>query len=100
MGDTVIALSASADDTTPLRYADMDGYAPAATFDLVEAASRLGRESGATRARRPDRHERLFYDPDLDERAAVEAPRPPRHRDGGGDALHHRRRARASRRWR
>ncbi len=39
MADTVIGVSASADDRTPLRYAQMEGYAPAATFTLVEAAA-------------------------------------------------------------
>ncbi|MBA3606691.1 MAG: purine-nucleoside phosphorylase [Actinomycetota bacterium] len=64
MGDTVVGLSASADDATPLRYAAMSGYAPAATFALVEAAVRLGRESGATVHVGPIVSSGIFYDPD------------------------------------
>ena len=63
-GDTVIAVAASCDDTTALRYADMAGYAPAATFDLVEAAVRLSRESGATVHVGPIVSSGVFYDPD------------------------------------
>ena len=43
MGDTVVGLAASSDDQTPFRYAAMDGYAPNATFSLVETAARLAR---------------------------------------------------------
>src|SRR5215210_3684738 len=46
MADTVIGLSASAVDTTPLQYAGVEGYAASATYSLVESAVRLGRESG------------------------------------------------------
>ncbi len=63
-GDTVVAVAASCDDTTALRYADMAGYAPAATFDLVEAAVRLSRESGATVHVGPIVSSGVFYDPD------------------------------------
>ena len=44
MADTVIASAASADDTTPLRYAQMEGFAPSATYSLVERAATLSRE--------------------------------------------------------
>jgi DeoD family purine-nucleoside phosphorylase len=64
MADTVIALSASADDTAPLRYADMPGWSPAATFGLVEEAARLSREQGATVHVGPVVTSSLFYDPD------------------------------------
>jgi 5'-methylthioadenosine phosphorylase/purine-nucleoside phosphorylase len=64
MGDTVIGLSASADDQTPLRYAGMPGYAPAATFGLVETAARLSREDGSTVHVGPIVTSGLFYDPD------------------------------------
>ena len=47
MGDTVIGVAASSDDQTPLRYAAMEGYAPSATFSLVETAARLSREGRA-----------------------------------------------------
>lgn len=64
MADTVVGVSASADDRTPLRYAQMDGYAPAATFGLVEAAARASRESGATVHVGPVVTSGIFYDPD------------------------------------
>jgi purine-nucleoside phosphorylase len=64
MGDTVVAIAASSDDTTSLRYAGMPGYAPAATFGLVEAATRLGREAGATVHVGPIVSSGVFYDPD------------------------------------
>lgn len=64
MADTVVGVSASADDRTPLRYAQMDGYAPAATFGLVEAAARTSRESGATVHVGPVVTSGIFYDPD------------------------------------
>ena len=65
MGDTVIAIAASADDQTPLRYAQMDGFAPSATFILAERAAALARDAG-----RFDVHigsvvsSGVFYDPD------------------------------------
>jgi 5'-methylthioadenosine phosphorylase/purine-nucleoside phosphorylase len=45
MADTVVAVAASADDHTPLPYAQMDGFAPSATFTLAERAAELSRES-------------------------------------------------------
>jgi len=65
MGDTVIAITASADDQSPLRYAQMDGFAPSATFTLAETAARLSREAGSSTV-----HvgsivtSGVFYDPD------------------------------------
>jgi purine-nucleoside phosphorylase len=64
MGDTVIAISATAEDTTPLRYAQMDGYAPTATFTLAETAARLSRGHGATVHVGPVVTSGVFYDPD------------------------------------
>jgi DeoD family purine-nucleoside phosphorylase len=64
MGDTVIAVSASAEDATPLRYAQMDGYASTATFTLAETAARLSREHGATVHVGPIVTSGVFYDPD------------------------------------
>jgi len=43
MADLLIASSASADDRTPLAYAGMEGFAPTATFALVERAAQLVR---------------------------------------------------------
>ena len=65
LADTVVALSATCEDTTPLRYADCPGWAAAATFELVETAVRLGRETGATVHVGPVVTSSLFYDPDL-----------------------------------
>jgi len=65
MGDTVIGVAASSDDQTPLRLAQMAGFAPSATFELAEVAAALSRENGAGAV-----HvgsivtSGLFYDPD------------------------------------
>jgi DeoD family purine-nucleoside phosphorylase len=64
MGDTVIAISATAEDTTPLRYAQMDTYAPTATFTLAETAARLAREHGDRVHVGPVVTSGVFYDPD------------------------------------
>jgi 5'-methylthioadenosine phosphorylase/purine-nucleoside phosphorylase len=64
MGDTVIGLSATAEDSTPLRLAQMSSYAPAATFELAETAARLSREQGATVHVGPIVTSGVFYDPD------------------------------------
>ncbi len=64
MGDTVIAISATAEDTTPLRYAQMDTYAPTATFTLAETAARLAREHGDRVHVGPIVTSGVFYDPD------------------------------------
>jgi len=67
MGDTVIGISASADDQTPIRYAQMVGYAPSATFTLAETAARLSRESGTGAVHTgPVVTSGIFYDPDPD----------------------------------
>ena len=67
MADTVIASTASADDSTPIRYAQMPGYAPTATFTLAETAARLSRESGAGAVHvGPVVTSGIFYDPDPD----------------------------------
>jgi 5'-methylthioadenosine phosphorylase/purine-nucleoside phosphorylase len=65
LADTVVGLAASCEDQTPLRYADFPGWAPAATYGLVEAAVRLGRETGATVHVGPIVTSPIFYDPDL-----------------------------------
>jgi 5'-methylthioadenosine phosphorylase/purine-nucleoside phosphorylase len=65
MGDTVIGVSASSDDQTPLRYAAMEGYAPSATFTLTETAARLSRAESARAVHvGPIVTSGLFYDPD------------------------------------
>ena len=65
MGDTVVGLAASSDDQTPFRYAAMEGYAPSATFSLVETAARLAREASAGTVHvGPIVTSGIFYDPD------------------------------------
>lgn len=64
MGDTVIGLSATAEDTTPLRYAQMESYAPCATFELAAEAVRLSVEQGARVHVGPILSSGVFYDPD------------------------------------
>lgn len=64
MGDTVLAVSATAEDQTPLRYAQMASYAPACTFELAETAARLSREQGTTIHVGPVVTSGVFYDPD------------------------------------
>ena len=64
MGDTVLAVSATAEDQTALRYAQMASYAPACTFELAEAAAQLSREQGATVHVGPVVTSGVFYDPD------------------------------------
>ena len=56
--------SATADDQSPLRYAQLDSYAPACTFELAEAAARLSREQGTTVHVGPVVSSGVFYDPD------------------------------------
>ncbi len=64
MGDTVIGIAATAEDATPLRYAQIDSYAPTATFELAETAARLSREQGATVHVGTILTSGVFYDPD------------------------------------
>ncbi len=64
MADTVIGMSASCDDATPLRYAAMPGYAPCATYSLVEAAMAASATTGARVHVGPIVTSGLFYDPD------------------------------------
>ncbi len=64
MGDMVVALSASADDPTPLRLVQMPGYAPTATFSLVRTAVDLAVEEGIDWHAGPIVTSGVFYDPD------------------------------------
>jgi DeoD family purine-nucleoside phosphorylase len=65
MGDTVIAISASAEDATPLSYAQMPGYAPTATFELARTAADLASETGATAHIGSIVTSGVFYNPDM-----------------------------------
>ncbi len=64
MGDTVIGITATAEDPTPLRVAQVESYAPTATFELAEVAAGLSRDSGATVHVGPIVTSGVFYDPD------------------------------------
>lgn len=64
MGDTVLAITATAEDQTPLRYAQMPSYAPSATFGLAIEADRQSREQGKTVHAGPVVTSGVFYDPD------------------------------------
>ena len=64
MADTVIALSATAEDQSALRYAQMPSYAPVCTFELAELAATLSREQGTTIHVGPVVTSGVFYDPD------------------------------------
>lgn len=64
MGDTVIAISASAEDATPLRYAQMNGFAPTATFGLARTAADLASGTEATTHIGSIVTSGVFYDPD------------------------------------
>lgn len=64
MGDTVIAMSATADDTTPLRYSGVSGFSPTATFGLVRSSADLAEAEGSTVHVGPIVTSGLFYDPD------------------------------------
>ena len=52
---------------TPLRYAQMEGFAPSATFVLAERAAALSREAGGGEVRVGSVvTSGVFYDPDTD----------------------------------
>ncbi|BAN01045.1 phosphorylase family protein [Ilumatobacter coccineus] len=64
MGDTVIALTAAADDHAPRQLSQMDGIVPTATFSLVEEAARLTREGSMGKVHiGPIVTSGLFYEP-------------------------------------
>jgi DeoD family purine-nucleoside phosphorylase len=66
MGDTVIALSAAAEDHAPRQLAQMDCHAPTATFALAETAAGLTRAGTmGTVHVGPIVTSGLFYEPDL-----------------------------------
>lgn len=64
MGDTVVAMSAAAEDHAPRQLSQMDCMAPTATYGLVETAARLTREGSMGRVHvGPIVTSGLFYDP-------------------------------------
>ncbi len=65
MGDTVIALSAAADDHAPRQLSRMDCHCPTATFGLVEEAARLTRAGSMGKVHvGPIVTSGVFYEPD------------------------------------
>lgn len=67
LGDTVIGVAASAVDATALQYAQMDGFAPSATFTLAETAAVISREMGAGAVHVGSIVTAgIFYDPDAE----------------------------------
>ncbi len=65
MGDTVIGIARRVTTSTPFRYAALKGYAPSATFGLVERPARLSRDgAGGAVHVGPVVTSGLFYDPD------------------------------------
>ena len=98
LADTVVAISATADDPVVGQMTQGEAHAPTASWTLVESAVNRARELGAPGARRPHRVGRAVLRPSPGHHAALGRPRPPRRGDGGGHALHARRRCTRSRR--
>lgn len=63
MGDTVVAVSATADDPIVLQLTNGEAHSPTATYSLVERSTALARERGATVHVGPIVSSGLFYDP-------------------------------------
>lgn len=63
MADTVVAVSATADDPMVAQLTDGEAHAPTATYSLVERAAALAREQGARVHVGPIVSSALFYDP-------------------------------------
>ena len=63
MGDTIVALSATPDDTNTATLTMGEPHAPTATYELVERSVRLAREQGATVHVGAVVTSGLFYDP-------------------------------------
>jgi DeoD family purine-nucleoside phosphorylase len=63
MADTVVAISATADDPIILHLTEGEAHSPTASWSLVERAVAAGRASGATVHVGPIVSSALFYDP-------------------------------------
>lgn len=63
MADTIVAVSATADDPMVAQLTDGESHAPTATYSLVERAVALAREQGARVHVGPIVSSALFYDP-------------------------------------
>jgi DeoD family purine-nucleoside phosphorylase len=64
LGELVIATAATADDPAAVRYAQVDGYAPVASFELIRRAADLAAEAGRRAHIGPIVTSAMFYDPD------------------------------------
>lgn len=64
LGELVIATAATADDPAALRYAQVDGYAPSASFELVRLAADAAAGAGLPAHIGPIVTSAMFYDPD------------------------------------
>jgi purine-nucleoside phosphorylase len=62
MADTVVAMSATADDQIVSQLTDGEAHSPTATYSLVERAVQLSREKGARVHVGPIVSSALFYD--------------------------------------
>jgi DeoD family purine-nucleoside phosphorylase len=62
MGDTVVAMSATADDPMVAILTDGEAHAPTATWGLVDLAARLGRERSVRTHVGPIVTSAIFYD--------------------------------------
>lgn len=63
MADTIVAVSATADDPMVAQLTEGESHAPTATYSLVERAVALAREQGARVHVGPIVSSALFYDP-------------------------------------
>jgi 5'-methylthioadenosine phosphorylase/purine-nucleoside phosphorylase len=66
MGDTVVALSAAAEDHSARQLSGMESIAPTATFHLARTAARLSDETSAKVHVGPIVTSALFYEPNWD----------------------------------
>jgi len=64
MADTVIALSATPEDTTAFVYTNGEAHAPTASWRLIDTAARLAKEQEAPVHIGPIVSSAVFYDPD------------------------------------
>ena len=88
IGDLIVALSATPADATPLHLIGGEPHAPTADWELVHAAVHHAKELGKPVRVGADRLQRRLLQPGRRPVPALERPRHPRGRDGGGDAVH------------
>ena len=93
IGDLVIALSATAADSTASHYVGDEPHAPTADFGLVHEAVHQAKHLGKPRPRRADRLQRHLLPARSRPGPTLVRPRHSRRRDGGGGAVHARRAA-------